>query len=57
MAAERMGGDIADLEVADGTVHLKSKPDKTISYGELIGGKRFSMTLKLGDKRVHSDSC
>src|SRR5215813_4741191 len=41
-AAKRLGAKKEDLKVADGVV---SAGNKRLSYGELIGGKRFTLTL------------
>jgi nicotinate dehydrogenase subunit B len=41
-AAERLGAKREELKVADGVV---SAGNKRVSYGELIGGKRFALTL------------
>ena len=41
-AAKRLGVDKAELAVADGVI---TGAGKSVGYGELIGGKRFSITL------------
>jgi nicotinate dehydrogenase subunit B len=46
MASERTSVPAADLEVSDGIVRSKSTPSTSISYGELIGGRNFSITLE-----------
>lgn len=33
------------LAVANGTISLKSNPDRKVTYAELIGGKRFNIAL------------
>jgi CO/xanthine dehydrogenase Mo-binding subunit len=50
MAATRLGSSAGDLVVADGVVMHKSEA-KRVTYGELIGGKRFDMTIKKDAKR------
>jgi len=51
MAASRLGASANDLTVVDGVVTHKSDATKKISYGELIGGKRFDMAIKKDAKR------
>ena len=51
MAATKLGVSASDLSVADGVVTHKSDASKKVSYGELIGGKRFEMTIKKDAKR------
>ncbi len=45
MAAERLGVPADRLTVANGVVSDKSDAGKKVSYGELIGGKHFDVTL------------
>jgi nicotinate dehydrogenase subunit B len=45
MASKRLGVPVDQLVVSDGVVTVKSDPAKKITYGELIGGKRFNVTL------------
>jgi nicotinate dehydrogenase subunit B len=45
MAATRFAVPVDDLTVTAGVIAVKSDPAKTITYGELIGGKRFNVTL------------
>jgi nicotinate dehydrogenase subunit B len=42
LAAKQLGANAAELKVADGIIR---SGDKQASYGELIGGKTFSLTL------------
>ena len=42
LAAKQLGVTAAELKVADGVIR---SGDKHLSYGELIGGQRFSLTL------------
>ncbi|HXP12277.1 MAG TPA: molybdopterin cofactor-binding domain-containing protein, partial [Stellaceae bacterium] len=42
------------LAVADGVVAVKSNPAKHISYGELIGGRRFNVELEWNQKYGNS---
>jgi len=45
MASKRLGVPADQLVVSDGVVTVKSDPAKKVTYGELIGGKRFNVTL------------
>jgi nicotinate dehydrogenase subunit B len=45
MASVRVGVPVAQLTVADAVVSAKADPAKRITYGELIAGKKFNVTL------------
>jgi CO/xanthine dehydrogenase Mo-binding subunit len=45
MAVARFAVPAAQLTVRDGVIAATSDPSKTITYGQLIGGKRFNVTL------------
>lgn len=45
LASERLGVPIEQLTIADGVISVKSDPSKKVSYGELIGGKRFDVPV------------
>ncbi len=45
MAAQRWNVPAATLAVADGVITAKANPAQRITYGELIGGRRFNVTL------------
>jgi nicotinate dehydrogenase subunit B len=45
MASERLGVPVDQLAVSDGVVSVKADPSKKVTYGELIGGKKFNVTL------------
>ena len=45
MAATHFGVSVAALAVSDGVVSITAEPARRISYGELIGGRRFNVTL------------
>ncbi len=45
LASKRFGVPADQLTVSDGVVTLKADPSKKVTYGELIGGKRFNVTL------------
>jgi CO/xanthine dehydrogenase Mo-binding subunit len=51
MASTKLGAPVDQLKVADGVVSLKSDASKKVAYGELVGGKRFDMTIKKDAKR------
>jgi nicotinate dehydrogenase subunit B len=51
MAATKLGVSANELNVADGVVTHRSDASKKVSYGELIGGKRFDMAIKKDAKR------
>ena len=45
MASTRLGVPVEQLTVSDGVITVKNEPSKKLSYGELIGGRRFNVTL------------
>src|SRR2546428_14149068 len=45
VAAKRFGAPVDQLAVSEGVITVKADPSKKITYGELIGGKRFNVTL------------
>src|SRR6188508_1100921 len=45
MASTRLSVPVAQLTVSDGVVSVAADPSKKVTYGELIGGKRFNVTL------------
>jgi CO/xanthine dehydrogenase Mo-binding subunit len=45
LAAARFGVPAAQLVVSDGVVSVAADPSRKVTYGELIGGKRFNVTL------------
>src|SRR5581483_7506210 len=45
MAAARFGVPVDALVVTNAVIAVKSDPSKTISYGDLIGGKKFHVAL------------
>src|SRR5262249_16469173 len=48
LAAGRLGAPADQLAVRDGIVRRTDDPAKTVSYGDLIGGRRFEVTLNPG---------
>jgi nicotinate dehydrogenase subunit B len=45
MASTRFAVPVEQLTVSDAVISVKSDPSKKISYGELIGGRKFNVTL------------
>jgi len=45
LAANRWAVPVDQLTVADGILTVKNNPSKKTSYGELVGGKKFNLTL------------
>src|SRR5437660_9812399 len=45
IASERLGVPVDQLAVSDAVVTVKGDPSKRVTYGELIGGKKFNVTL------------
>jgi CO/xanthine dehydrogenase Mo-binding subunit len=45
MAAVRLAVPVDQLAVADAVVTVKADPSRKVTYGELIGGRRFNVTL------------
>ena len=45
MASMRFGVPVTALVVADGVVSVAADPSKKVTYGELIGGRKFNVTL------------
>jgi CO/xanthine dehydrogenase Mo-binding subunit len=51
MGATRLSVPVDQLVVKDGVISAKSDASKKISYGDLIGGKKFNLTLNTRAKR------
>jgi len=45
LASEQLDADVSQLAAKDGVVFLKSDPTQSVSYGQLLFGKRFNLTL------------
>lgn len=45
LASGRFGVPVDQLAVTEGVVTVKADPSRKVTYGELIGGKRFNVTL------------
>ena len=45
MGSAQLGVPVDQLTVSDGVITVKGDPSKRVTYGQLIGGKRFNVTL------------
>jgi CO/xanthine dehydrogenase Mo-binding subunit len=45
LASARLGVPVDQLSVSEGVVSVKTEPSRKTTYGELIGGRRFNVTL------------
>jgi CO/xanthine dehydrogenase Mo-binding subunit len=45
MASAQFGVPVSQLAVSDGVVTVKGDPSKKVTYGQLIGGKKFNVAL------------
>jgi CO/xanthine dehydrogenase Mo-binding subunit len=45
MAAQRLGVPVEQLTVSAGVITVKADPSRRVTYGQLIGGKRFNIAL------------
>jgi CO/xanthine dehydrogenase Mo-binding subunit len=50
MAADRLKIPVDEITVTDGVVHAKNDTAKKLSYGELIGARRFNVELEWNQK-------
>ena len=59
LASEKLGAPAEKLTVRDGVVSVAGNPSKRISYAQLIGGKRFNVTIqaegKAGELKLAQD--
>src|SRR5262249_28440905 len=51
MAAEKLAAPVASLTVSNGLVSVRDDPSRRVTYGDLIGGKRFEREVS-GQSRV-----
>ena len=49
MASERFGVPVEALGVSEGVISLRDDPGRTVTYGEMIGGRRFDVALTGGN--------
>jgi nicotinate dehydrogenase subunit B len=52
-ASTRLGVSPDQLTVNDGVISVKAEPTKKVAYGELIGGRAFSMAVNPNARRKH----
>jgi nicotinate dehydrogenase subunit B len=45
MGAASLGVPVSQLSVSDGVITVQGDPSKRVTYGQLVGGKRFNVTL------------
>jgi CO/xanthine dehydrogenase Mo-binding subunit len=50
LASEKLGVAASELEAVEGAVRQRSLPGKSVSYGELIGNRRFGIRLQVTGK-------
>ncbi len=53
LAAARLGATPESLEAVDGVVRLKTDATRSVTYGVLVGGRRFDVQLDATAKRRH----
>jgi CO/xanthine dehydrogenase Mo-binding subunit len=53
LGSERLGTPVAELTVSNATISAKSNPSKSVTYAELVGGKRFDVALTGTQRRRH----
>ncbi len=51
MASERLAVPVDQLGVQDGTVFVRATPTRRVTYGDLVGGRRFGIDLSAAAKR------
>ncbi len=51
LASERLEAPLEALVAADGSIRLKSDASRSVSYAELVGGKKFNIVLNANAKR------
>lgn len=51
LASERLGSPVDQLTAADGVIGVKGNASRRVSYGDLVGGKTFNLTLSSTAKR------
>ncbi len=53
MASTKLAVPVEQLTAKDGVISALSDPSKRITYGDLVGGKKFELRLNPGAKRKH----
>ena len=51
MASDRLGAPVSDLSAANGVISVKGVPSKSLTYGQLLGGKKFNLMVDPAAKR------
>jgi nicotinate dehydrogenase subunit B len=51
LASDRLGVPAGQLTASDGVIAAKSDPSKKVTYGQLVGGKQFNLTVNTRAKR------
>jgi len=51
LASKQLGVPVDQLAAKDGEISAKSDPSKKVSYGQLLGGKKFDLKLDVNAKR------
>ncbi len=54
LAASRLGASAEQLTISDGVITVKDNPTRRVSYGELVGGRRFEIPLDVNARRKPS---
>jgi CO/xanthine dehydrogenase Mo-binding subunit len=54
LASEHLGVPVDQLTVKDGVISVKSDPAKNVSYGALIGGRKFNLRVDSAARRKPS---
>ena len=53
LASKRLSVPVAQLVVTDGIVSIMGDASRRVGYGELVGGRKFNLTLNPAAKRKH----
>jgi nicotinate dehydrogenase subunit B len=53
LASQSLGAPADQLMAANGVISIKTNPSKQVSYGQLVGGKRFNLTVSAAAERKH----
>jgi nicotinate dehydrogenase subunit B len=53
LASQTLGAPAEQLTASNGVIAIKANPSKQVTYGQLVGGKRFSLTVSAAAKRKH----
>ena len=54
LASEHLDAPVAELAVRDATISVSSDPARSVTYAELVGGKRFDVSLTGSDVNATS---